>query len=202
MPKIDESKIDIIYNGVSEKFHPLDTVDKYQRPFLLFIGNRDGYKNFSAAAKALEHLVEFDLVCVGGGNLKEKELAGIPISVKSRIRHAGFLKEDEINQLYNQAFCLIYPSSYEGFGIPVAEAMRAGCPVVSYVCPPIMQIGRDALTVVESLNPEAIASGVKSLFSDEYRKSKIISGFSQSRQFDWKKTHYSTLDTYRKSLNP
>lgn len=200
LPKIDESKIDVIYNGVSNNFHPLESINKDQRPFLLFIGNRGGYKNFSATAKALEYLTEFDLICVGGGALAEEELKGLPSSVKVRIKHAGFLNEEDINKLYNQAFCLVYPSSYEGFGIPVAEAMRAGCPVVAYLCSAVIEIGKDALTVVESLDPEIIASGVNKLLSDEYRKSKIATGFSQSRLYDWKKTHDATLDSYRKAL--
>jgi mannosyltransferase len=89
----------------------------------------------------MELLPDFELHCVGGGPLQPSELAGIPDSVIRRVRHVGFVDDETLNELYNQAVCLLYPSSYEGFGIPVVEAMRAGCPVVSVACKAVMEVG-------------------------------------------------------------
>ncbi|CUA91543.1 glycosyltransferase family 4 protein [Comamonas thiooxydans] len=200
LPHIDESLIDVIYNGVSNTYRPENISHSEDRPFLLFIGARSGYKNFHVAAKALEHLKDFKLVCVGGGKLSESDLSGLPSSIQGRIEHAGFLSEEAINHLYNQAFCLVYPSSYEGFGIPVAEAMQAGCPVVTSKCEAVIEVGQESLTVVEKLDAFEFAKNIERLFEKEYRQKKIESGLVLSKKYDWRKTHQHTLDVYRKAL--
>lgn len=200
LPDIDESLIDVIYNGVSNAYHPDNIANSEGQPFLLFIGARGGYKNFQAVAKSLEYLKDFKLICVGGGKLSESDLSDLPSSIQDRIEHAGFLSEEAINHLYNQAFCLVYPSSYEGFGIPVAEAMQAGCPVVVSQCKAVIEVGQESLTVVETLDAFEFAKGVEKLFDEEYRQEKIRSGLILSKKYDWRKTHQHTLDVYRKAL--
>ena len=201
LPEIDESLIDVIYNGVSSTYRPENFYHSEEQPFLLFIGARAGYKNFSVAVKSLEYLKDFKLICVGGGKLSENELSGLSLSIKNRVEHAGFLSEDEINRLYNRAFCLVYPSSYEGFGIPVAEAMQAGCPVVVSQCEAVIEVGQESLTIIETLDAFDFAKGVERLFDEEYRQEKIKSGLTLAKKYNWEKTHRHTLDVYRKSLS-
>ena len=201
LPDINESLIDVIYNGVSNTYRPENIAHSEGQPFLLFIGARAGYKNFQVAAKSLEYLKDFKLVCVGGGKLSESDLSGLPSSIQNRIEHAGFLSEEAINHLYNQAFCLVYPSSYEGFGIPVAEAMQAGCPVVVSQCEAVIEVGQESLTVVDTLDALEFAKGVEKLFDKEYRRVKIESGLIRSKIYDWRKTHQYTLDVYRRALS-
>lgn len=201
LPDINESLIDVIYNGVSSSYRPDNITHSESQPFLLFIGARSGYKNFQTVAKSLEYLKDFKLICVGGGRLSESDLSGLPPSIRGRIEHAGFLSEEAINHLYNQAFCLAYPSSYEGFGIPVAEAMQAGCPVVVSQCEAVIEVGQESLTIVDTLDAFDFAKSVEKLFDEEYRQEKIKSGLILSKRYDWRKTHQHTLDVYRKALN-
>jgi mannosyltransferase len=98
--------------------------------------------------------------------------------------------------LYNQAVCLLYPSSYEGFGIPVVEAMRAGCPVVSVECKAVMEVGGDALTIAEGLDPRALADAIIKTTSSD-RKNLIEKGLSMAQTYSWEKTHAKTLEVYR-----
>jgi mannosyltransferase len=188
----------VIHNGVSEVFRPLSLIPA-PAPYLLYVGERGGYKNFVRLLTAMEFLPQFGLHCVGGGPLQPRELAGVPDSVSCRVNHVGFVDDESLNELYNQAVCLVYPSSYEGFGIPVAEAMRAGCPVVTTECKAVMEVGGDALTVAEGFDPRALADAVlKTTSSDRTRL--IERGLSVAQAYSWEKTHAKTLEVYRSLL--
>jgi mannosyltransferase len=187
--------VHVIPNGVAACFRPIGSASP-ERPFVLFVGERGGYKNFDLALRALALLPEVELHCVGGGGLRADELAGVPESVSRRVRHLGRVDDETLNRLYNQAVCLVYPSRYEGFGIPVAEAMRAGCPVVSVGCRAVMEVGGDALTIAERVEPAALAVAIARTMSAE-RPGLIERGLARGRRYSWEKTHAATLDVYR-----
>jgi mannosyltransferase len=187
--------IHVIHNGVSDIFGTLESPPS-PIPSVLYVGLRGGYKNFVLALRAMAFLPDFELHCVGGGPLQSRELAGVPASVAKRVRHVGFVDDEALNTLYNQAVCLVYPSSHEGFGVPVVEAMRAGCPVVSVACKAVMEVGGDALTIAEELDPRALADAILKTVSSD--RSKLIeSGLSVAKAYSWEKTHAKTLEVYR-----
>lgn len=191
----NEQSIHVIHNGVSEIFRPV-ALPSPPMPYLLYIGLRGGYKNFALVLQTMAFLPDFELHCVGGGPLQPRELTDVPDSVASRVIHAGFVDDETLNTLYNQASCLVYPSSYEGFGIPVVEAMRAGCPVVSVACKAVMEVGGEALTIAEALDPRALADAIlKTVSSDRPRL--IERGLSRAKAYSWEKTHTKTLEVYR-----
>lgn len=191
----NEQSIHVIHNGVSEIFRPVP-LPPAPRLYVLYVGLRGGYKNFMLALRAMEWLPDFELHCVGGGPLQPRELACMPDSIIRRVKHVGFVDDDTLNVLYNQAVCLLYPSSHEGFGIPVVEAMRAGCPVVSVECTAVMEVAGDALTIAEGLDPKALADAVLKTASSD-RSSIVEKGFSVGKIYSWDKTHARTLDIYR-----
>ncbi|WP_281718364.1 glycosyltransferase family 4 protein [Pandoraea apista] len=198
MEDVPQDRVHVIHNGVSDTFCPLpERSQGRDRPFLIYVGERRGYKNFSHLLAALQFLPEFELLCVGGGPIRDEELSGIKPSVRARIRHLGFVTEAELNERYNAAYCLVYPSSYEGFGIPVVEAMKAGCPVVSIECDAVMEVGGDALTIARSLEPESLVEAVRHLEDSAYRKVVIDKGISRAAQFNWRDTHDRTLAVYK-----
>jgi len=187
-------KIYVIHNGVADIFKDL-RLESSVTPFVLFVGQRAGYKNFCMALAAMEFLPDFELQCVGGGPILPEELKGVSDSVVTRVRHLGFVSDEELNVLYNRALCLVYPSSYEGFGIPVIEAMRAGCPVVSTDCKAVLEVGRDALTVVTERDPRAIANAILNTTSST-RESLIQKGLAVAQTYSWDTTHRQTLEVY------
>lgn len=194
--EIPGQTVHVIHNGVSDVFRPVSLAPA-QTPFVLYVGERRGYKNFRQLAAAMEFLPDLELHCVGGGALCAEELAAVPAGARQRIRHLGFVTDEGLNELYNRAFCLAYPSSYEGFGIPVAEAMRAGCPVVSAPCKAVLEVGGDALTVAAEPEPRALADAVLRLAAGEYRSRAIAAGLEIGGRFSWEQTHTGTLAVYQ-----
>lgn len=194
--EIPGQTVHVIHNGVSEVFRPLSLASA-PAPYVLYVGERRGYKNFMRLLAAMEFLPDLELHCVGGGNLSAEELAAVPAGARHRIRHLGFVTDEVLNEYYNRAFCLVYPSSYEGFGIPVAEAMRAGCPVVSTRCKAVLEVGGDALTIAADTDPRVLADAVLRLTNTEYREQMVSTGFEISRRFSWDRTHEGTLDVYK-----
>lgn len=188
--------VHVIHLGVSESFRPL-SIEPASTPFVLYIGERRGYKNFMQLLAAMEFLPDLELHCVGGGALRAEELAAVPAAMHRRIKHLGFVTDEALNERYNRALCLVYPSSYEGFGIPVLEAMRAGCPVVSTECKAVMEVGGDALTLAADTDPRGLADAVLRLTSTEYRSRMVSTGLEVAKNFSWDKTYESTLSVYK-----
>lgn len=175
-------------------FRPL-LLPEASRPYVLFVGQRAGYKNFRTVLAALDLSPEIELRCVGGGDLAD-DLQHVPESVRSRVKHLGFVNDQELNVLYNQALCLAYPSRYEGFGIPVVEAMRAGCPVVSIACRAVMEVGGDALVVSDD-DGEALAKAFSKLRDARFRADVISRGIAVGERYEWERCYDMTMDVYR-----
>ena len=144
-PWVNPESVRVIYNGVGDEFFPIDNpIDSlegflkqdFSKPFLLFVGDRSSYKNFYIFIGLANFFKDFDLVVVGGGSFNQDEQRHLS-GIFTRVKSFQGVSSEVLNYLYNSAFCLVYPSSYEGFGIPILEAMKAGCPVVS-----TNQIGR------------------------------------------------------------
>ena len=185
----------VILNGVSQSFQPL-APEAPVRPFVLFVGQRSGYKNFTLALRALAFLPDLELLCVGGGPLEQAELAAVPAALSRRVRHVGYVYDDALNRLYNQAQCLVYPSRYEGFGIPVVEAMRAGCPVVGIECRAVLEVGGDALVVAPD-EPQAFAEAITQTADSSYRAKKIFLGLAKAAEYSWERCYSETRSIYR-----
>lgn len=185
----------VIHNGVADGFRP-ENHPALGRPFVLFVGQRSGYKNFRLVTEAMTLLPDIELLCVGGGRLEPQELRRLPPATRNRIRHLGFVDDQNLNRLYNQALCLVYPSSYEGFGIPVAEAMKAGCPVVCIQCKAVIEIGKAALLVAEP-DPIALARKIETVASGETRAAMVRAGLNVAQRYDWERTYRDTLQVYK-----
>lgn len=188
----------VVPNGVSESFRPLslEPLTKY----ILFVGERRFYKNFKLAAEALAFLPGMQLLAVGGQPDTSADVAGLADDIVRRIRFLGHVSEQRLNELYNQALCLVYPSAYEGFGIPVAEAMKAGCPVVCIDTPAVVETGGAALEIAFEPSGREIAASVTRLLEPTYRQAKVQLGLKFSTRYSWTLCHEKTIEIYRTLL--
>lgn len=195
VPDIDESKIRVIYNGVSEDYYPIRHEHSTDSSFVLFVGARGGYKNFDIAVKAIRD-TSLDLVIVGSP-LSDTEIKYLDSTLGiNRYRYAGRISNKELNELYNSAFCLLYPSSYEGFGIPVIEAQKAGCPVIAANRSSIPEIIGDKTMLINEASPTEILRKLQLLKIDHVRKEIIELGLENAKRFTWEKTYAETIKVY------
>jgi glycosyltransferase involved in cell wall biosynthesis len=205
---IAASKTSVIHLGfgLTEENSPL--TDKIiNRPYLLFVGHRGlGYKNFGrllhayAASPRLRQ--DFDLVCFGGAAMSAAEqalvteLGGRPEKVRRIGGDDGILAS-----LYAHAAALIYPSLYEGFGIPVLEAMSLKCPVVCSNSSSMPEVAGDAAEFFDPFKIDSIAAAIeKVVYSVEKRNELISRGLDRIKQFSWAKCARQTYAVYESLL--
>lgn len=207
-PSVDSSKIRVIYNGVSNDFYHIDdnfdisTVNKKfseleNYKYLLFIGHRTGYKNFNFAVEAAsQFMTKYKLVIVGEA-LSEHEKAFVESKLGYNYVQLNKLNNEALNYLYNKAFALIYPSSYEGFGIPLVEAMKTKCPVIAFNNSSIPEVVGEYELIYDVESSESIVEGIKKLQDDATRKNIVSQGFEQAKKFNWDNTARQYLDFYQ-----
>jgi mannosyltransferase len=200
LPDVSEDRIEVVPNGVSEVYRPLADGRLRTDDYVLFVGSRSRYKNFHAVVTALSGFRGLSLWCVGGGALAADERRVLEKNLPGRWLHAGQVDESKLNELYNDAFCLVYPSLYEGFGIPVLEAMRAGCPVIAVDSSSIPEVAGDAAILLDRGDPDEIRSALERLRSGALRTRYIRAGLARAQLFSWDETFQGTVRVYEELL--
>lgn len=192
---VNENRIVVVNNGVSQDYRPLADSNNYTNE-VVFIGARGGYKNFFSAVDSIALSSELTLSIVGGGLLTSTELTYLKNRIPGRYTHLGTLSNEDLNKLYNRAYCLLYPSSYEGFGIPVIEAMRAGCPVIAINSSSIPEVVGDNNILVEKPEPQLIFEALIALDNSIERDKWIAIGLANSKKFSWERCYNETRQVY------
>ncbi|MDH1469688.1 glycosyltransferase family 1 protein [Shewanella sp. GD03713] len=192
---IDPDKIRVVYNGVSSDYYPLNTSEKTNE--VVFIGARGWYKNFTLAVQTLQYQTDLKLSIVGGGKLTDEEVLLLESTIPGRYKWLGRLTDEELNKVYNRAHCLFYPSSYEGFGIPVIEAMRAGCPVIAVNVSSIPEVAGSAAILTQQADVASFNNAFAILSDNNTRSDIIQKGYKQASHFSWEKCYQDTLAVYQ-----
>lgn len=203
---VPAEKTTVIYHGFALTQAKAATLAKHRRPYLLFVGLRGGYKNFDRVLKAYalrpSLREEYDLVAFGGGGFNAKELEFIhSLGLDGvQVRHVGG-DDGVLAALYKQAAMFVYPSLYEGFGIPPLEAMSYDCPVACSNTSSIPEVVGDAAVQFDPLDVESIANTLEKLAGDAGLQTELRGlGRSRVALFSWKKCALKTLEVYRRML--
>jgi glycosyltransferase involved in cell wall biosynthesis len=198
---VPEEKIVVTPNGVDPAFTP-DGPRGNGTPYALFVGALQPRKNPCAAIEALALLGDGDLrlVLVGGdkGGRADAERAAERNGLAGRVEFRGHVAQEELAALYRGAACLVFPSRYEGFGLPVLEAMASGTPVVATAAGALPEVAGGAAILVEERNPVALAGGIERALAD--RERLVAAGLERAREFSWAETARRTLEVYRELL--
>lgn len=172
------------------------------RPFLLYVGMRNAYKNhvalFTAFSRSKQLKESFDLVFFGGAPLSAAEHVGLQrLGIANRVRWTCGSDADLL-RYYRHATALVYPSLYEGFGLPVVEAMSAGCPVICSDTPVFREVAGDGAIYFDPLQVESLASVLERFVGDaEQCLAFAEKGRSRSLLFSWSKCANQTAEVYQ-----
>jgi mannosyltransferase len=196
-PQYKNKDIRVIYNGVSEDYYPLVNKNIAKIPYILWVGSRAKYKNFAFAVKWISLLNNFELWIVGAKLLPEEKKMLTQL-LPNRFTFLGSVNNDRLNELYNNASCFIYPSSYEGFGIPVIEAMRAGCPVITLNSSSLPEVCGDVGLMATHLDTGIFTELLN--YAIDYRQQIAARGIIQANKFSWDKCYEDTSSVYKELL--
>jgi len=213
---IDERKIDLVPIGCGPAFRVLDDPagvdavrEKYglTKPFLFYPAATWPHKNHRNLLAALGILMErdrFDGELVLTGIAKEGHSALLGEAkrpgLSEIVRVLGYVPYDDLPGLYNLARLLVFPSLFEGFGIPVLEAMACGCPVVCSDVTSLPEILGDAGLTFDPESPEDIAVKIRSAWEDGERRGRMrAAGLARARRFSWEDAARKTMETYGKA---
>lgn len=192
-PEIRPDRVTVAHCGVSLLFRPADAaeVDAFRRkhgitrPYFLLVGGRKGYKNAQTFLRAFARLPDrdrFAVVCVGGSAEPEPELQELRAGSE---RFMLQLEDPELRLAYCGAIALAYPSIYEGFGMPVAEAMACGCPVITTANASLPEVAGDAAIYVKPMDDVGLAKALEDVQRTELRSRLIAQGLERARMFSW-----------------
>ncbi|MDP2030657.1 MAG: glycosyltransferase family 1 protein [Thiobacillus sp.] len=204
---VAEEKTSVVYLGVDEEFLAAGMEQAAEAPtrppFLLYVGSRDGYKNFKLFVKAFgssDYLREnFSIICFGGGPLQANELSdAAAFGLRpGQLQHRSG-SDKVLAQLYRQAVALVYPSLYEGFGIPPLEAMAVGCPVISSNTSSLPEVVGDAGEYFDPNSQEAMTAAIEHVLQSPSRREELVArGRQQCAKFSWEKCAQETMAVYR-----
>jgi glycosyltransferase involved in cell wall biosynthesis len=215
IPGLDPARVLVTYLSCDAVFkqapalpQPMSEPDAGNRPYILSLGADDPRKNTLRLVKAYltllqRHGIDENLVISGYSNWEHSEAYRAVRSAGAigRVRFLSFVSIDELAALYRNATLFVYPSLYEGFGIPVLEAFSSGCPVLASNVTSIPEVGGDAAIYVDPLNEEEIGQAMYRLIQDgELRKSLVQRGHARALEFSWAETARQTLSVYERCI--
>lgn len=208
---VDESKIEVVYNGYEKavKIPPptWKTEFKFKQPTILYVGTLQPRKNISRLLQAFEKFRQiypgYKLILAGKkGWMYEEVFEEISeLGLNNDVFSTDFISDLQLMFLYKNAFCFVMPSKYEGFGIPILEAMSFGCPVISSFSSSLPEVGGDACLYFDPSNTYDLFEKIKLLKeNDKLRKELIKKGLERIKDFSWKKCAEETLQTIKSSV--
>lgn len=212
---VDPHKIDVVYHGISREFQPGTAAEikrvraKFSLPkhYVLAVGTIQPRKNYGRLADAIGRLnrngLDIALVIAGKrgwlAERTEQEIAAAGTPTKTLL--LGYVDDQDLTALYSGAAVFCQPSLYEGFGMPILEAMAHGTPVVASSRSSLPEIGGDAARYADPFDPGSIASELRTVLTeDRIRRSMIDRGFARAREFSWERCAEETIAVLRAAL--
>ncbi len=169
-------------------------------PFLLYVGSRAHYKNFEGLLKVYSTWPgrgEVTLIVVGGPWSANEEGRLAELGIRDRVQLLTDVGDETLCHLYNQASAFVHPSLYEGFGIPLLEAMACGCPVVASRIPSTREVGGEIPIYFEPTEVDDLLTAFNIAISEGRNSERVRAGLERARTYSWDRTAAQTLEVYR-----
>jgi glycosyltransferase involved in cell wall biosynthesis len=215
---IDETKVFVTPLAADDKYKPLDRTNcknilkenyNIDKPFILYIGGFSPRKNvksliisFSEIYKDLQK--EYQLLLVGAnkddGNSLKQLITNV--NMDSKIKFTGFVPEEVLPIFYNTCDVFVYPSLYEGFGLPPLEAMSCGTPVITSNISSIPEVVGDGGILIDPFNTESLKNALKDILNNDCKRRELgLKALERASHFSWKNTTKKTIEVYEKILS-
>jgi glycosyltransferase involved in cell wall biosynthesis len=210
---VPENKIKVIYEGKNSSFYPRTSDDRAvrdvrsfyemgERPYFLCLSASDPKKNVRRSIRAFSEMikrVESECILVLGGspgsnNSALEQLIG-ELHVRDRVLFTGFVPDEHLPLLMNGARALCFPSLYEGFGLPVLEAMACGCPVITSDVSSLPEVAGDAALLVDPGDAEQLSRAMETLLTDDALYNDLKArGIPRAKRFSWENAATELLE--------
>lgn len=214
---LSPDRIAVIYHGPSPDMFPEPDDEKFQevrarlhipsRPFVLFVGGAEPRKNhtvvFNAFARSPRLATSLSLVVIGeiqsrGASLTE---TARELGIMDSVCCPGYVSSEDLRILYSHAEGFVFPSLYEGFGIPLLDAMACGAPIITGTGSALPEVAGDAALYVDPHDPEQLGMEIERLVSDRELQTQLrTKGFERVKQFTWERAAQDTLNLYKDVL--
>jgi glycosyltransferase involved in cell wall biosynthesis len=215
---VPPDKVTVLYSGVHERFRPV--TDEQQlaavrrhysfadAPYILAVGTVQPRKNYQMLIRAFQPIAQMyphNLVIVGGqGWLVEEMMAEVGRQgLDGRVHFAGFVADEVLPALYSGADLFVFPSLYEGFGLPLLEAMGCGVPVISANNSSLPEVAGPAAVLLSPHEPDAWTAAMHRLLADPAGRTRLVAaGFRQARRFSWQQSAHQLHQLYERLMGP
>ncbi len=214
--EFDKERVRVVYHGVDDHFRPdipmgsiLEIKKNYRiltPQYILWVGTLEPRKNLLTLIEAYSKLEslhsEYTLVLGGGPGWEYQNILTLARSLGNRIQITGYLPQEDLIPLYAGASLFVYPSFYEGFGLPLLEAMASGVPIVASKTSSLPEVVGDAGILVDPLSISDVSEGIRKLLKDSSLRSSFREkGIQRAKQFTWERAARETLKIYREIIN-
>jgi glycosyltransferase involved in cell wall biosynthesis len=214
--KVDPNQVTVTPEAPRQNFQPLPAVDcapiirrlGIDENFILFVGTIEPRKNLLTLVRAFDQILRHtterpQLVVAGGEGWLTDELHHFvrQANFGDRLRMTGYLDDQDLRALYSACKVFVYPSLYEGFGLPPLEAMACGAPVIASRIPSLSEVLENNARFVEPLDEIALATAISELLANETERSRLSApGLKHAAKFSWDKTARLTMEVYERVL--
>jgi len=192
-----------IFKSIDNDDNKRESIFKHDRNFIVFVGSIEPRKNIERLIKAYKLLPkkikdEYCLLLTGYKGWGNKAIHSLIESEKNNIKYLGYVPDKELAKIYRQACCFVYPSLYEGFGLPPLEAMACGIPVIVSKIPCLKEVCGKAAHFVDPFDTESIRDGILHVLSDKkYADDLALKGSVHSAKFNWNDTAKQHLEIFK-----
>jgi len=206
--QVPKEKISVVYSGVDERFRPLSRDESNLgvadgRPFILHVGTLEPRKNIEVLIRAyarIRHTIPHVLVLIGARGWYYQNIFRLiaELGLQEEVLAPGYVDPGDLARWYNSADLLVYPSAYEGFGLPVLEAMACGVPVVISEAEALREVAGDAALSVAA-EPDTLGGAIQKVLADQMLAGRMrVAGLERAGQFTWDRTARETAALYRR----
>ncbi|MCL9676792.1 glycosyltransferase family 4 protein [Acinetobacter sp. ACZLY 512] len=187
---INPDKVKVVYNGVSSAFHK--DVQPYLPgfPYIFIVGNRKLHKNEDRALRAFAQAdIDKNIHVLFSGKPSDQLVSTAKeLQIEDRVKFLGRLSEDELASTYKGSLCLLFPSLYEGFGLPVIEAMACGTPVITSNTTSLVEIANNSCELVDPTKIDEMTHKVELVINELNKKNFTSQGFKNIKKFNWEQS--------------